>query len=328
VKIRKETSAALLVISAIALFIWGFNFMKGRNIFMKESSLYAIYERSAGLNINNPVLINGHQVGLVRSVEFIPEDPSARLIVRLGITSDIPIPADSRAVIETSLLGSSMINIHMGRSAMLLQNNDTLMSAVATTLQEQFGLEMLPVKKKAENLMLSLDTMLAVISSIFNEETRENLTRSMESIRRSIELLRNTTQNIDGLVSSQSRRLASIFEKAESIASNFNNHNESISHIINNLSSISDSLAKIEFSHTIRQADKAISDLSEAMQKINEGDGSLALLINDEKLYRELENSSTALNQLIRDINANPDKYVHFSLFGRKEKKKKLNESE
>jgi len=328
VKIRKETSAALLVISAIALFIWGFNFMKGRNFLLKERSFYAIYERTAGLNINNPVLINGHQVGLVRSVGFIPKDPEARLIVRIGISGDMPIPADSRAVIETSLLGSSMINIHLGRSAMMLQNNDTLLSAVATTLQEQFGLEMLPVKKKAENVMLSLDTMLAVISSIFNEETRNNLTLSMESIRRSIELLRNTTQNIDGLVSTQSGRLASIFEKAESIAANFRNHNESISHIINNLASISDSLAKVEFSQTIRQADKAISDLAEAMRKINEGEGSLSLLINDESLYRELENSSSALNQLIRDINANPDRYVHFSIFGRKEKKKKEPDTE
>ncbi len=302
--------------------------MKGKNIFLKEVTLYATYDRTAGLNINNPVMLNGHQIGLVRNIDFIKGDQDARLIVKMGITLDMPIPDDSWAVIETSLLGSNMINLRLGKSTTMIGNNDTLRSAVATTLQEQFGLEMLPVKRKAENLMLSLDTMLAVIASVFNEETRLNLSLAMESIRRSIDLLRNTTQNIDGLVSTQSGRLAGIFIKADSIATNLERNSEAITNIINNFSSISDSLAKIEFANTIYQADQAIASLSSTLKKINQGDGTMALLINDDSLYRELEQSSEALKILIRDINERPRRYVHFSVFGNKEKEKKREKKE
>ncbi len=319
-RIKKQTTAALFFITAIALLVWGLNFMKGRNILLKETVIYAVYERSAGLNINNPVLVNGHQVGLVRSVGFIPNDPSARIIVKLGISTDLPIPSDSRAVIETSLLGSSMINIHLGSSDIAAQNHDTLRSAVATSLQEQFGIEMLPVKKKAENLMLSLDTVLAVIGSVFNEETRTNLSKAMESIRGSIDLLKNTTYTIDGLVTAQTNRLAKIFENVESITANLEKNNEAITHIINNASAVSDSLAKTDFANTLHTADQVLSDLATIIDKINTGDGTLSLLINDEQLYRELEASSASLKELIRDINENPGRYVHFSIFGRKNK--------
>jgi phospholipid/cholesterol/gamma-HCH transport system substrate-binding protein len=323
VKNRKEIYIALLFLAALSLFIWGFNFMKGKNIFMNERLLYAVYERTAGLNINNPVLLNGHQIGLVRDIRFIPNDPDAKLIVQLGITSDVPISSDSRAVIETSLLGSNMINIVLGNSLVQAKNRDTLLSNVATSLQEQFSIEMLPVKKKAENVMLSLDTVLTVIRAVFNEETRMNLTIAMENIRRSIDMLKNTTYNIDTLVSTQKTRLASIFANVESITGNIESNNQTLSLIITNIGAVSDSLAKIQFAETIRSADKAIHDFSEVMNKVNQGEGSLGLLINDKKLYKELEHSSAALNTLIRDIQENPKRYLQFSVFGTKDKKAK-----
>lgn len=294
--------------------------MKGKNILSKERIFYSLYDRTAGLNVNNPVIINGHQVGLVRGIEFLKGDPNARLIVKIGINQDINIPSDSRAVIETNLLGSNLINIQFGKSPIALQDNDTLMSAIATTIQEQFSIEMLPVKKKAENVMLSLDTVLTVIRAVFNEETRLNLTLAMENIRRSIDLLKNTSYNIDTLVSAQKNRLTRIFANVESITTNFESNNQSLTNIINNISSFSDTLAKVQFTATIQNADKAISDFSEVVTKINEGDGTLAQLINNKVLYQQLEKSSAELNQLISDIKLNPNRYIHFSVFGKKNK--------
>ncbi len=316
---------ALFFLASIALLIWGVNFMKGHNILSKERSFYAVYDRVAGLNVNNPVHINGHQVGLVRHIEFMANDPEAKLIVRFGLTSDIPIPEDSRAIIETNLLGSNIINIQLGISSFLAENNDTLISSVATTIQEQFSLEMLPVKKKAENVMLSLDTMLTVIRAVLNEETRVNLSMAMENIRRSIDNLKNTTYNIDTIVSAQKNRLSTIFTNVESITSNLENNNKAITTIIDNFSSVSDSLAKLQFSQTIRNADHAIAEFSSIMSKINEGDGTLSLLINDKKLYKDLEKSSEALNELVRDIKQNPERYVHVSVFGKNTKKTEKN---
>jgi phospholipid/cholesterol/gamma-HCH transport system substrate-binding protein len=320
-KYQKEIKIALLFVASIALLIWGINFMKGKNILSKERVFFSVYDRTAGLSINNPVTINGHQVGLVRNIDFIKGDPEARLIVKFGITADIFIPADSRAVIETNLLGSNVINIQMGKSQIPLKPLDTLNSAVATTLQEQFSIEMLPVKKKAENVMLSLDTVLTVIRSVFNEETRMNLTVAMQNIRRSIDLLKNTTYNIDTLVSSQKNRLASIVANVESISDNIENNNETLTRIISNIGQVSDTLAKIRFSQTIQNADKAIADFSKVVEKINEGDGTMAQLINDKDLYVQLAKSSTELKELIRDIKQNPNRYLNFSVIGRSGKK-------
>ncbi|HRZ41574.1 MAG TPA: MlaD family protein [Bacteroidales bacterium] len=317
-RFSREIRIAFLFLAALALLIWGINFMKGKNIFRKERTFFAVYERTAGLGVNNPVLINGHQVGLVRQISFMENDPQARLLVKIGITDKLPIPSDSRAVIETNLLGSNMVNIQLGSSAKMLKANDTLLSQVATTLQEQFSIEMLPVKKKAENVMLSLDTVLTVIRSVFNAETRMNLTLAMENIRRSIETLRNTTYNIDTLVSSQRNRLSLILSNVESITSNFENNNETLNRIITNIGNISDTLARVKISSTLMNADKAIADFSQVVTKINEGDGSLSMLINDKQLYYQLQNASTEMKELIRDIKLYPDRYLHFSIFGRK----------
>jgi phospholipid/cholesterol/gamma-HCH transport system substrate-binding protein len=145
----------------------------------------------------------------------------------------------------------------------------------------------------------------------------------MENIRRSIDMLKNTTYNIDTLVSTQKTRLASIFANVESITGNIESNNQTLSLIITNIGAVSDSLAKIQFAETIRSADKAIHDFSEVMNKVNQGEGSLGLLINDKKLYKELEHSSAALNTLIRDIQENPKRYLQFSVFGTKDKKAK-----
>ncbi|MFO7723459.1 MAG: MlaD family protein [Bacteroidales bacterium] len=320
-KYQKEIKIALLFVAALALFIWGINFMKGKNIFSKERVFYSIYDKTAGLSINNPITINGYQVGLVRSIQFMDNDPEARLLVKFGVTEDILIPSDSRAVIETNLLGSNVINIQLGKSPIPLKPLDTLNSAVATTIQEQFSIEMLPVKKKAENVMLSLDTVLTVIRYVFNEETRMNLTLAMQNIRRSIDLLKNTTYNIDTLVSSQKNRLASIVGNVESITANIQNNNETLSRIITNIGQVSDTLAQIRFTQTIRNADKAIADFSVVVEKINEGDGSMAQLINNKDLYVQLEKSSRELKELIHDIKQNPSRYLHFSVIGRSSKK-------
>lgn len=320
-KFKKEIQIAVLFIVAIALFVWGINFMRGKNILSKERIFYSVYEKTAGLSVNNPVTINGHQVGLVRDIQFLKDDSHGKLIVKLGITEDIVIPSDSRAIIETNLLGSNIINIVLGSSTIPLQKDDTLLSAVATTIQEQFSIEMLPVKKKAENVMLSLDTVLTVIRYIFNEETRLNLTLAMENIRRSIDMLKNTTYTIDTLVTTQKNRLSKIFANVESITTNFESNNQTLTSIINNISSVSDSLAKLQFSTTIQNADRAIADFSDIIKKINEGEGTMSQLINDKKLYVELEKSSSELNQLIRDIKLNPNRYLNFSVFGKNPKK-------
>ncbi|MDT8308694.1 MAG: MlaD family protein [Bacteroidales bacterium] len=321
IRIRKEVKAALLFIVALLLFIWGLNYMKGKNILKKDLIIYAVYERIAGLSANNPVLINGYQVGLVRNISFIPNDPSGRLLVEMGITEDIKIPTDSRAIIQPGLISSNVINIRLGKSFVFAEPNDTLNADVAISIQEQVSLEMMPVKIKAENLMMSLDTVINVIRYIFNEETRDNLSRSFASIRRSIDYLKSTTYNIDTLVSSQRSRLALIIGNVASISQNIEDNNESITRIISNFSDVSDSLAKVDFNKTIANLDKTVSDFSAIVEEIKTGEGSLSKLINNDTLYQQLSLSAEEMKALVEDMKLNPHRYLHFSVFGKNPKK-------
>jgi phospholipid/cholesterol/gamma-HCH transport system substrate-binding protein len=328
ISVRKEVKAALLFIVALLLFIWGLNYMKGKNILKKDLIIYAIYERIAGLSANNPVLINGYQVGLVRNISFIPNDPSGRLLVEMGITEDIKIPTDSRAIIQPGLISSNVINIRLGESITFVEPNDTLNADIAISIQEQVSMEMMPVKLKAEKLMMSIDTVINVIRYIFNEETRDNLSRSFASIRSSIDYLKSTTYNIDTLVSSQKRRLASIIGNVASISQNIEDNNESITRIINNFSDISDSLAKVDFSRTIANLDKTVSDFSAIVEEIKTGEGSLSKLINNDTLYQQLSLSAEEMKALVEDIKINPHRYLHFSVFGKNPKKNEYQPAE
>ncbi len=321
IRVRKEVKAALLFIVALLLFIWGLNYMKGKNILKKDLIIYAVYERIAGLSANNPVLINGYQVGLVRNISFIPNDPSGRLLVEMGITEDIKIPTDSRAIIQPGLISSNVINIRLGKSFVFAEPNDTLNADVAISIQEQVSLEMMPVKMKAENLMMSIDTVINVIRYIFNEETRDNLSRSFASIRRSIDYLKSTTYNIDTLVSSQRSRLALIIGNVASISQNIEDNNESITRIISNFSDVSDSLAKVDFNKTIANLDKTVSDFSAIVEEIKTGEGSLSKLINNDTLYQQLSLSAEEMKALVEDMKLNPHRYLHFSVFGKNPKK-------
>jgi phospholipid/cholesterol/gamma-HCH transport system substrate-binding protein len=331
VKIKREVKIALVVILAIAIFVWGFNFLKGKNVFSSKRYLYAVYDQINGLVEANPVLVNGLKIGQVDDIFFKP-DGSGKIIVKMLITnSDIKIPKNAVAKIFASdFMGSKAIDLKMadttfGKKINLktgwAKSGDTLQSAIATSIQEEVSVQMLPLKQKAERMMSSMDSVLAVIQYVFNEDTRENLAKSFESIKFTIKNLESTTFNIDTFVTTERYRLSSILANVESISSNIKNNNQKITNIINNFSSLSDSISKSKIVSTIDNANKAITDFSTIMDKINKGEGSMGMLIHNDTLYRNLQKSSRDLDLLMEDMRLNPKRYVHFSVFGRSGKK-------
>ena len=321
-KISREVKIALVFIASLGLLYWGINFLKGRNLFGKERTLYAVYSQINGLVVANPVLINGFRVGHVKQITFHP-DGSGRLIVEFIITDNsIQIPVNSIARLYSSdLLGSRAIEIKMGNSTLMAHDGDTLNTFVQATLGEEVSLQMQPIKQKFENVMLSIDSVLVIIRSVFNENTRQNLELSFQSIRYTIQNLENTTYNIDTLVTTQRYKLAMIISNVESISANIKKNNDKITNIIQNFSDISDTLAKANIASTINNADKSLREFSEIIAKINRGEGSLGMLVNNDSLYRNLEGASNQLNELIEDVKLNPQRYVHFSVFGSGKKK-------
>ena len=319
-KIRRELKVGILVVLSLAFFYWGFNFLKGRNYLTNNRIYYAVYNQVNGLVDANWVMINGVKVGEVRNISFI--DVKGRVLVQFAVDSDVKIPRNSISRIYNSdVLGSKAIEIVLGDATKMAKTGDTLKSEIQPSITEEVSYQMLPLKRKTESLMASLDSVLAVIQYIFNESTRDNLKHSFESIKFTIRNLEHTTYNIDTLMTTQRTRLAQIFYNIESITNNFKNNNSKLTNVISNFSNISDSLSKAKIVTTINKADDVLKNFSEITNKINKGEGSLGLLINNDSLYVELQRSSKEFNLLLEDMRLNPQRYVHISVFGKNPKK-------
>ncbi|HOY32358.1 MAG TPA: MlaD family protein [Bacteroidales bacterium] len=328
-KISKEIKIAVVFVAGLALLYWGINFLKGRDLFRKERTYYALYKQINGLTKANPILVNGFRVGQVEDIHF-SSDTTGQIVVVMSITNkDLQIPDNSTAKIYSSnLLGSMAVELVLGDSKKMAVEGDTLKNLVQLSLSDQVSVQFQPIKQKFENVMISLDSVLTIIREVFNENTRRNLEQSFESIRATVKNLEHTTYNIDTLFSGQKHNLAEIISNVESISENIKNNNDKISNVIANFSSISDTLAKAHIASTINNADRSLKDFSDIIAKINRGEGSLGMLVNNDSLYNNLDKSSKELNELVKDIKLNPHRYLNFSVFGPSKKKNEYKPSE
>ncbi len=305
----------IVVSATIAVLVWGINYLKGKNFFITEKQYYVVYNKIEGLTVSNPVTINGLRVGLVRDIYFYP-DNSGRIVVKFVLTQDYKIPDSTIAMIySTDLMGSKGISLNLSNSNKYYNIGDTLLPATEKDLKEQVSAQMLPLKRKAEELMFSMDSVMTVIQYIFNKQTRDNLSKTFESIKMTVRNLESTSISLDTLMRNEKGKLAIIFDNIESITTNLKNNNEKLTTILTNFSDISDTLAKANLYKTITNANKVLADASEIFAKIQRGEGSMGMLINNDSLYNNLNRSAYNLDKLLYDINQNPKKYVHFSLF-------------
>jgi phospholipid/cholesterol/gamma-HCH transport system substrate-binding protein len=314
-KYSKEFKIGFLFILAIAILVWGFSFLKNKNILYKERVLIAVYKNVNGLNPSNPVFINGVKVGQVDKVYF---DPSldGDIIVELLFTDKFPVPFNSTArIFSVDLMGSKGVEILLGSGPEYAQNGDTLRTDVETSLKDAVNQQILPLKLKAEDLLSSIDTMVVAVHGIFNKDALADLNASIKSIRHTFSNLENTTQNLDTLVYVQSNRLASILYNIDMITRNLNNNSDEISRILGNLSTLSDTIAHANISGVVQNIDKTFTQLANIMDKVDKGEGTLGQLVNNDQLYRDLEDAVNKLNLLIADIKENPKRYVRVSVF-------------
>lgn len=318
---KKEIILGLLILVCIGLLVWGINFLKGTDIFKNQRSYYAVYDKVDGLAPNNPVQVNGLQIGVVNSVNLHP-DGSYRLVVKFSITDDkFSFPKKSVArIVSMDLLGSKALQIIPSKEKNLAAVGDTLIGDLQGSIQEEVNKTIAPLKAKTEQLLSSVDSVVVIFRTVLNEKTRDNLIRSFENISLTIKNIASTSGNLDTLIKGETKRIPKILANVESITENFKNNNDKLNNIIQNFATLSDTLAKVELAVTIAKTEKAMSDFALITEKINRGDGSLGMLINNDSLYNELKASATNLERLIKDINENPNRYVHFSIFGRRNK--------
>ncbi|WP_407431049.1 MlaD family protein [Arcticibacter sp.] len=311
-KITNETKVGILATVAIAVLVIGYSFLKGNDVFSSEQEFYASYDNVEGLVVSNPVFVNGYQIGRVSKLSLVE---SGKIVVQLKINPDYQIPINTIARLEsTSLLGGKAIVFDIGNSKQYAQNGDTLQANIQQNLMQQVK----PVQEKAEAMVGRLDSILTSLNSTINPEFQQNFNRSFASIANILRTLEATTQKVDGMVGEQSNRLTSIFANLESISANFKNNNAKVTGIMTNLENITDQVARSNFEQTIKNTDKAVADLQLAINKVNNGQGSIGKLVNDDSLYNNLNNAAKNLDNLMIDLKAHPKRYVSFSVFGGK----------
>ncbi|WP_345947888.1 MULTISPECIES: MlaD family protein [unclassified Mucilaginibacter] len=312
-KINNETKIGILTVIGLAVLVLGYSYLKGNDVFSSSNKFYALYRNVEGLTLSKPILVNGFQIGHVSNMTLQTE--SGFTIVEFKVDPKYPIPNNTLARLEsTDLLGSKAIIFELGNSRELAENKDTLRADIQGSLAQSLQ----PVQRKAEMLMERVDSSLAAINKILNPEFQRNVDRSFMSIANSLQTLEGTTKKIDRLVGAQSNHINGILTNAEVMTSNLRTSSGRLNTTTANFEKVSSDLANSNIKQTLENANKAMADLQSTVNRINSGKGSLGLLLNDDKMYNNLNEASANLNNLFIDLKAHPKRYVSFSVFGRK----------
>jgi len=311
-KISNETKVGILTIVALVLLIAGFNFLKGKNVFNKEKHLYAVFSDLGSLRKSNEVKMKGLPVGAVYDYTEIDKNLSG-IIVTITMKRDVNIPRDSKATIESELLGSTYLNVAQGASTDYLKDGDTIVTDRTPSFFTDVKSQISPTLSSARDAIDSLKIVLGGLNRLFDKDTKGNVS---EIIRN----LKETTANLNKLLNAESGALASTLDNANSITSNLKKNNDSITATINSLKRAADKFSTLEVQPTIDSLQATVVELKSVLSKFNSNEGTLGLLMKDRKLYDQLNNLFLGLEVLFDDIRVNPKRYTGSLIFNRKDK--------
>ena len=289
---NKELKIGSIGVFAIVVLFIGINYLKGLSVLNPSRDFYAKYDKIGGLQVGSAVYLNGFQVGMVSSVDLLPED-SKKILVEINIDKNFNIPLNSVCkIVNQDLMGSKSVNLILGNDTVFAKVGDTLISSLEGSLQDEVSAQILPLKIKTEELIGSIDSVMTIITAVLNQDARKNLSNSLHSLDQTFDLMKKSMVKVDEIVDHNDEKISSIIMNLEA-------NNQKITNILNNFSDISDDIVKSNIQNVL-------TSLGETSRKINDSKGSLGKLINDPNLYLNLEKSSKELDALITDIKENP----------------------
>ena len=311
-KVSNETKIGALTAIAITLLILGFNFLKGKNLIEKKATIYIAFEKVNGLNMADMIKINGLKVGGVEDMQETDADLSG-IIVAFHLTRAINIPNESYAQVITNPVGSSFIELVMGKSTTFVKDGDTLKSMQTKGLMQDLQDKLEPTIENLNKTLASLDETVKRVGNVFDEEAKQNIGNTLKE-------LALATDQINSMLAPGKGSIAKSVENIAGISGNLKSNNDSITMIIGNLTKVSRDISKAEIGNTIQQLETASVNLNQILNGIKEGKGSLGMLTKDEALYKNLTSTSNSLNILLQDLRLHPKRYVQVSVFGKKDK--------
>ena len=314
-KISRYTKLGALVIFSIIVLIWGINYLKGIDVFKNNTIYYVVYDHIDGLKSSGAITVNGYQVGQVKSVGFANSHDGS-LLVTLSLQGDLALPHGTVARIESSdLMGTKSIKLLVGKSQGFYQSGDTIPGSVEKDLKEQVSMQVLPLKNKAEQLLASLDSAITVVNYVFNDESRKNIRESFAHINRTIINLEGSSLLLNQMLHQEKGNIATILQNMKVVTTVLNKSSANFENISRNISSISDSISKAPLKSMLTNLSGSVKSLNAILDSLHTGKGTAGKLLNDNELYTNLTDLSHSLDFLLRDIQANPKRYVHFSAF-------------
>lgn len=311
-KISNETKVGILTIVALTLLIVGFNFLKGKNIFTHEKHLYAVFGDLGSLKKSNEVKINGLPVGAVYDYTEIDKDLSG-IIVTITMKRDVNIPKDSKATIESELLGTTYINIARGESKEYLRDGDTLFTDRTSSFLGDVKAQINPTLTRVRDAIDSLKLVLSGVSNIFEKDTKGNINEIISN-------LKDATANLKSLLDTENGAIAGTLNNLNSFSANLKKNNDSITATISSIRKTADKFSSLELQSTIDSLQTAVIELKNLIAKVNSNDGTLGLLMNDRKLYDKLNDVLLGVEILMDDIRLHPKRYTGNIIFNRKDK--------
>ncbi|MDI9545812.1 MAG: MlaD family protein [Bacteroidota bacterium] len=294
-KLNKESRIGLTVIIAIALFVWGLNYLKGINLLKQARRYYVVYNQIDGLVTSAPVMLDGFQVGLVKSIDYQYNSPG-HILVELNLEKQLNLPAGTKAVLEPALVGNPNISLILGPGPQLLAVGDTLTADRKADLMIMLEEELIPGVK---DLIQRAGRVVSQLEAQLDEGG--DLNKSLASVRKTSERLASASASLDLLLANE---IPSAIGNIDSLSSNFN--------------ALGRELRTVDFAGLSHRIDSTLLTLQDVSLRLTRPDNSLGLLLNDTELYFNLNKTASSANELLLDLRERPKRYVHFSLFGSK----------
>ena len=315
-KVTNETKIGALTSIAIVLLILGFNFLKGKDLFSHSKKIYAVFRNVDGLELSNTVSIKGLNVGNVYAIKATDKNING-ILVTISMKQDVNIPKNSVASINSGLINSSTIVINKGDASEYIQDGDTLSTIEKGSILNEFQSSLNPVISTLNSTLGSLDSLIQVVGSMFNPAVKNNFTSIIANLARS-------SASLQIMLNDKTSSLARSMVHLDSFTNNLASNNQRITGTLDNLEKTTNKLANAKIDETLQSAQATMNSLKDAINKVNSTDGTMGLLLNDKKLYLNLENTARSLNILLDDLRMHPKRYVSISVFGKKDKGNKL----
>ncbi|MDR3712518.1 MAG: MlaD family protein [Puia sp.] len=312
-KIANETKIGVLAVAAIVGLILGFNFLKGSSLFEHSKKIYAVFNNVEGMEISNAVKINGLQIGSVSAINAADKDLKGGIIVTITLKSRVNIPKNSMGMINSGLISASFIQIDKGDSPDLLNDGDTLSTREKPNLVSQVQASINPVLVRLGGTLESLDSLTQVIGGMFDPRLKNNFSTIVAN-------LATSSASLQSMLNAETGALSQSLKNVNSFTGNLAKNNDQVNKTLQNVETATSKLANAKIEETIETLRSTMNDLKGVIAKMNSTNGSLGLMLNDRKLYQNLESSTRSLNILLDDFRVHPKRYVNVSVFGRKDK--------